>query len=138
MSDAVESDLFKLVEAYQEAFNTNDAAAMSALFTEDTIFVNFSGKIVRGRAELKIAQEYVFRPGGPLENISVNYSIESVTRVEHNIALVHARQRALLDNGRLVDRERDDMHSVLTLLVVSSGDNWLVKSGQNTPVRYGD
>jgi uncharacterized protein (TIGR02246 family) len=60
LPDFAEDELRHLVQVYQDAFNTNDAAGMSKLFTEDTTFVNYSGRIIRGRALLHRAQEAVF------------------------------------------------------------------------------
>ncbi|WP_225732611.1 SgcJ/EcaC family oxidoreductase [Nocardia sp. JCM 34519] len=120
----------ELLTRYERAFNDNDAAAMNALFTEACTFVNFSGKLVDGRAELLAAQKFVFDDGGPLTGVSVSY--EPVKTIELSASLVQivARQRT---RGH-IGPEPDPMHGIIILTARRDHADWRIHVGQNTPV----
>lgn len=84
-----------LIKRYERAFNAGDAKSMNALFVEDPVFVNFGGNLVDDRESLYRIQRFVFGPGGPLEDVSVSYTIERITHLTAGLAVIHARQRTL-------------------------------------------
>ncbi|WP_218018276.1 YybH family protein, partial [Nocardia shimofusensis] len=119
-----------LLWRYESAFNANDADAMNALFWEDSTFVNFSGGLVTGRDELLAKQRFVFAPGGPLHEVGVRYEHEASIELAPTIVQVVARQRTR--DG--VDPADDPMHGLIILTAESRGDEWRIRTGQNTPV----
>lgn len=128
-------EIIAVVAAYEQAFNDNDAKAMNALFSDDTIFVNFGGNLVFGSQQLYRAQAFVFQPGGALENITVGYLVESVVFLAPNIAVAHTRQRTAETDGTLANVHRDPMESILTLVLTRDDQSgWRIRFGQNTPV----
>lgn len=127
MSVTLPDQLRDLVQRYQSAFNTNDAAAMNALFADDVSFVNFGGRLVEGRQNLLRAQRFVFERGGALEKVSVTYEIERVTLLSDTVVVVHARQRS-----KDRDTQDDPMEAIFTLVLQRGDEGWRIKVGQNT------
>jgi uncharacterized protein (TIGR02246 family) len=114
-----------LIADYERTFNENDAAGMNALFTDDATFVNFSGRLVVGRAPLLEAQEAVFAPGGPLAAVQVRYPVEVVTELAPDVVAVHARQ---------VAEGLPQLDGRFLAVLVRVGGDWRIRVGQNTPV----
>ncbi|TDC94305.1 SgcJ/EcaC family oxidoreductase [Actinomadura sp. 7K507] len=135
-SEAAKHDqVTEVVQSYESAFNRNDAKAMNALFSEDTVFVNFGGNLVFGADLLYQAQAHVFAPGGALEGIHVRYSVESVLFLSPDIAVVHARQRSATAGDRLSTTDKDPMESILQMTLMQDVQGrWRVRAAQNTPV----
>ena len=132
---AARDEIISVIAAYEKAFNDNDAHGMNALFSDDTIFVNFGGNLVFGSEQLHRAQALVFDPGGALENISVRYLVESVLFLTPDIAVAHTRQRSAEADGTLWTGDTDPMQSILTLVLVRDQEHgWSIRVGQNTPV----
>lgn len=128
-------EIAEVMARYEAAFNQNDAEAMNALFSPDTIFVNFSGALVFGADRLYQAQSSVFSEGGPLEKITVRYLIESIVFLTPDVAVAHARQRSTTADGRLVPGDRDPMEGILTMTLTRNSDgDWRIRAAQNTPV----
>ncbi|WP_307875252.1 SgcJ/EcaC family oxidoreductase [Frankia nepalensis] len=123
-----------LIDAYERAFNGNDARMMNDLFAPEPVFVNFGGQLVRGKSDLYRAQELVFGPGGPLEHVRVRYVMLSTIFLAADVAVVHARQRSLAPDGTIVDHEDDPLEAVFTVVLVRNDGHWRIKVGQNTPV----
>ncbi|MFI9507122.1 SgcJ/EcaC family oxidoreductase [Nocardia sp. NPDC052566] len=122
-----------LLTRYEDAFNANDADAMNALFWEDTTFVNFSGSLAKGRAELLTKQRFVFAPGGPLHDISVSYQHEATIELTPTVVQIVARQHTR-DSA---DPAHDPMHGLIILTVEFRDGEGRIRTGQNTPVSTG-
>ncbi|UFS99638.1 SgcJ/EcaC family oxidoreductase [Nocardia huaxiensis] len=127
MMSSVASDL---LVRYEDAFNANDADAMNALFWEDRTFVNFSGSLVTDRDELLAKQRFVFAPGGPLHGVDVRYQQEATVALTPTVVQIVARQRGKDSD----DAAQDPMHGVIILTAELRGDDWRIRTGQNTPV----
>lgn len=127
------SAVSNLLVRYEDAFNANDADSMNALFWEDCTFVNFGGGLVTDRGELLTKQRVVFAPGGPLHEIDVRYQHEVTIELAPTVVQIVARQRTR--DG--VDPTRDPMHGVIILTAEFRGNDWRIRSGQNTPVITG-
>jgi uncharacterized protein (TIGR02246 family) len=124
-------EIAEIVASYETAFNGNDAKAMNALFSDDTIFVNFGGNLVFGAEDLYRAQAFVFDPGGPLENVEVRYLVESIRFLTPDIAVAHTRQQS----ADLTSGATDQMASIFTLVLMRDEQRrWRIRVGQNTPV----
>ncbi|GAA2332705.1 YybH family protein [Streptomyces violaceusniger] len=131
----VRDEIAELVTRYETAFNNNDAKAMNALFSKDTIFVNFGGNLVFGADLLYQAQAHVFAPGGALENISVRYLVESIVFLTPEVAVVHTRQRSADSDGQLPTDGHDPMESILHMTLMRDAQgHWRIRVAQNTPV----
>ncbi|NIJ10017.1 uncharacterized protein (TIGR02246 family) [Saccharomonospora amisosensis] len=124
-----------LIKRYEHAFNTNDAKSMNALFVEDPVFVNFGGNLIDDRESLYRVQRFVFGSGGPLEDISVSYTVERITHLTAGLAVIHARQRTLGADTATTDQPRKDpMEAIFMVVAELVGDEWRIRIGQNTPV----
>lgn len=132
---AARDEIILVIAAYEKAFSDNDAKGMNALFSDDTIFVNFNGNVVFGSEQLYRAQALVFEPGGALENIDVRYLVESLVFLAPDIAVAHTRQRSVEADGTLSNGDADPMQSILALVLVrDEQQGWRIRVGQNTPV----
>ena len=60
MSETPDQAIDRTAEAFAEAFNRKDAAAVGALFREDAEFVNIFGMRFRGRAGIESAHAGLF------------------------------------------------------------------------------
>ncbi|WP_051831318.1 YybH family protein [Streptomyces violens] len=130
-----QEEIVQVVTRYEAAFNQNDAEAMNALFSPDTVFVNFSGTLVFGAERLYQAQSSVFSEGGPLEKVTVRYLVESIVFLTPDVAVAHTRQRSTTADGRIVVSERDPMEGILTMTLMRNGaGDWRIRAAQNTPV----
>ncbi|EHR53224.1 hypothetical protein SacmaDRAFT_5056 [Saccharomonospora marina XMU15] len=135
MTAGIDQGLDDLIKRYERAFNTNDAESMNALFVEDPVFVNFGGNLVDDRESLYRVQRFVFGSGGPLEDVSVSYTIERITHLTAGRAVIHARQRTLGADTASTDRPRKDpMEAIFMVVAELVGDEWRIRIGQNTPV----
>ncbi|RKT86202.1 conserved hypothetical protein [Saccharopolyspora antimicrobica] len=132
MNTGTDRALTDLIERYERAFNTNDAKAMNDLFADAPVFVNFSGNLVKDKDALHRAQSFVFGPGGPLEAISVSYTIESITHLSTDLAVIHAHQRTR--HAESTDEHKDPMEAIFTAVAQHIDGEWQIKVGQNTPV----
>ncbi|WP_020628599.1 SgcJ/EcaC family oxidoreductase [Saccharomonospora halophila] len=127
-------EVAEVVAHYEAAFNGNDARGMNALFSSDTVFVNFSGTLVFGADRLYQAQSFVFAEGGPLADSTVRYTIENVAFLTPEVAVVHARQRSAGSDGRAEDTI-DPMEGILMMtLMRDAAGQWRIRMAQNTPV----
>ncbi|MFD0415955.1 SgcJ/EcaC family oxidoreductase [Streptomyces sp. NPDC127108] len=129
-----EAEIAEVVARYEAAFNENDARAMNALFSPDTVFVNFSGTLVRGAERLYQAQSFVFAEGGPLADITVRYTVENIAFLTPGVAVAHARQRSAGADGQ-AEQSRDPMEGILSMtLMRDATGQWRIRMAQNTPV----
>ncbi|SOD64313.1 conserved hypothetical protein [Streptomyces zhaozhouensis] len=130
-----EREIAEVVSRYEDAFNQNDAGAMNALFTPDTIFVNFGGNLVFGAENLYRAQSFVFAEEGPLADISVSYTIESIVLLTPEVAAAHARQRTVGESAERLAEGSDPMEGVLAMTLMRDAEGrWRIRMAQNTPV----
>ncbi|MEU2872781.1 SgcJ/EcaC family oxidoreductase [Streptomyces olivoreticuli] len=129
-----EEEIADVVARYETAFNQNDTRAMNSLFSPDAIFVNFSGNLVFGADRLYQAQSFVFANGGPLADIAVRYTIESIVFLTPEVGVAHARQRSAGADGQM-EAGRDPMAGILTMtLMRDAAGEWHIRLAQNTPV----
>jgi len=122
-----------LLVRYENAFNTNDADSMNALFWDDSTFINFGGGLVNDRDELLAKQRFVFAPGGPLHGVTVHYKHEATIELTPSIMQLVARQRT----RDSTDPAHDPMHGMIILTAEFRDDEWRIRTGQNTPVSTG-
>ena len=125
----------RVIQEYEQFFNSHDAASMNRLFTDDAVFVNFSGTIVQGRMDLMSAQSFVFRAGGPLHNVKVKYDIQCEIPINDDVTVIHSLQSGMSVDGTVLPLGQDVMRGVLMVLLVRTSEGWRIKVGQNTPIK---
>ncbi|SDK27840.1 conserved hypothetical protein [Actinopolyspora mzabensis] len=129
-----EAEVAEVVARYEAAFNQNDARAMNALFSPDTVFVNFSGTVVSGAEQLYQAQSFVFAANGPLADITVRYTTENIAFLTPEVAVARARQRSVPSEERAAEAD-DPLEAILTMtLLRDAAGQWRIRMAQNTPV----
>ena len=114
------------------AWNTGDAAAYAAAFTPDATYVVFDGTVLRGRGEIEDSHRWLF--GGPLSGSTVDFAAggagPEIRHVSPGVAHVLAAGGGIRPQG--VDEVTADRKSVVSLVLVEDGGEWLVAAFQNT------
>jgi uncharacterized protein (TIGR02246 family) len=113
---AIRSVLTRLYNAWANG----DSAGYSQCFAERSDYITFNGIHLRGRAENAALHGALFR--GVLKGTKLSSEIASIDLLSTRIALVHTEGR-----GRT--------KSYQTYVLVKSGENWLIRSFQNTRVQ---
>jgi uncharacterized protein (TIGR02246 family) len=103
---------------YSEAYARRDARAMAALWTEDAIYVNSRGEVVRGRSNLeRIFAESLQVVADGARHRDVVEAIDFITPT-----VVYRRGTfELLDEDGVVTRQ-----GVYTSVMVKEHDEWLI------------
>lgn len=128
----VPAPLAKLVAQWCDAWNRRDAAAFSALFTEDSDYVNVLGAWWKPRSAIAGAHARGF--AGPWRGATLQGRIESVRRLGDDVALMHVRW--LMTGPPVADGASGTARqSLATLVVVRDGARWLIRAAHATPVR---
>jgi uncharacterized protein (TIGR02246 family) len=118
-----------LVNRMCEAWSRGDAVAYADCFSNDSDYVTFNGMHLHGRRENADLHHALFR--GVLKGTKVSPSIESLTFLSQDIALIHTvgsgARRGRTDSGI--------RKSIQTLIVVKLDGDWRIRSFQNTRIR---
>ena len=109
-----------LLERLFGAWAQGDGEAYAACFTEDCDYITFNGIHLHGRAENFRLHSALFRT--VLRGTRLSADIEGIEFLAPGVALVHTASR-----GR--------KKSFQTYVLTKIGDNWLIKSFQNTKVQ---
>ena len=127
-------ELSTVAADFCRAWNRHDAKGLADLFTGDASFVNVAGTWWRGREEIEAAHAAahatIFRES------RLEGKVRLVTRLGPGVAAVHfgwtLTGLTLPDGTRGPDRQ-----GILLLVLVESGDGWLVRVAQNTDIATG-
>ena len=119
-----------VVSAVVDAWNRHDMKAYSALFTEDADFVNVVGMHFRGRPQIEAVHIDVHR------NIFKNSNLHDVSTKEtlenEETALTQTAWEMTGAEGLPGWNVSELRKGMMSLLLVRSGDRWLITAAQNT------
>jgi uncharacterized protein (TIGR02246 family) len=125
----------KVLASFDEAFNSHNADAAAALFTEDAEFINVAGMWWRGRAEITRGTAWVL--ANIFQNTRLQTDSVSVRFPERDTAIGVVTQHTVgsfvLPDGTRIS----GTNNRLTYVLVKRASRWLIVSGQNTEIRPG-
>ncbi|MBF6360068.1 SgcJ/EcaC family oxidoreductase [Nocardia farcinica] len=127
------TEIRRIIERVETAYNTNDAELMTADFTPDATVVNAVGTRISGRAALLAAN----RAGlaGFLKDQYVHYDVTDIVFLRPDIALAHKVARATTADGELIDREPA---MIALYVLIRENGRWWTAARQNTLVPHKD
>ncbi len=117
------------VQAFQQAFNTHDARALAALFTDDAEFVNVLGMWWRGRAAIEAAHAKNFETILAKATLEI-HSVET-KQLTDDVALCMVRWRRGVTDGPS-EGTLEPQTGVLTFVARRRGDDWPFAAAHNT------
>ncbi|MGQ4597827.1 SgcJ/EcaC family oxidoreductase [Nocardia sp. R6R-6] len=119
----------QIVANAETAFNTNDAALLSADFTANAAVVNAAGMLIAGFDSLLDANRRGL--AGFLKDQYARYEVADITFLRPDVAIAHKRAWATTADGALLDSD----HAMIALYVlVKQGNRWYTAARQNTLV----
>lgn len=118
-------------DAFAQAWMERDGTAIAALFVEDADFVNVVGIWWEDRAAIDRAHSYALKSFFATSRLSVGR--KKVRALGQDHALVHARVRL---SGQINPdgTEAGDRQTILSFVLVRTGEGWLALSAQNTDI----
>ncbi|MBF6256659.1 SgcJ/EcaC family oxidoreductase [Nocardia farcinica] len=127
------TEIRRIIERVETAYNTNDAELMTADFTPDATVVNAVGTRISGRAALLAAN----RAGlaGFLKDQYVRYDVTDIVFLRPDVALAHKVARATTADGGLIDREPA---MIALYVLIRENGRWWTAARQNTLVPHKD
>jgi len=115
-----ETAIRSLLTRLYDAWAHGDGAAYAQCFAERSDYITFNGMHLRGRTENATLHSALFR--GVLKGTKLSAEIQSLELLSSGVALVHTA-----GSGR--------KKSYQTYVLIKSGDEWLIRSFQNTRVQ---
>lgn len=121
-----------VVSAVVEAWNRHDMKAYSAQFTEDADFVNVVGMHFRGRPQIEAVHVDLHR--SIFKNSILRAVSTTVRPVNDQVALAHIAWEMTGAEGLPGWNVPELRKGMMSLVLVLSGDRWLITAAQNTDV----
>jgi uncharacterized protein (TIGR02246 family) len=115
-----ETAIRSLLTRLYDAWAHGDGDTYAQCFAEQSDYITFNGMHLRGRTENATLHGALFR--GVLKGTKLSAEIQSIDLLSSGIALVHTA-----GSGR--------RKSYQTYVLTKSGDDWLIRSFQNTRVQ---
>lgn len=121
-----------VVSAVVEAWNRHDMKAYSAQFTEDADFVNVVGMHFRGRPRIEAVHVDLHRT--IFKNSNLRAASTTVRAVNDQVALAHIAWEMTGAEGLPGWNVPELRKGMMSLVLVRTGDRWLITAAQNTEV----
>ena len=123
-----ERALHGMVYQLEQAWNSADAAAFAASFSEDADFIHILGGYYTGQAAIEAGHRMIF--GTIYKGSTVRYSVEKIKFVRPDVAVVFLRQflHFLEDGGAR------DLETRPTIVAEKSDGGWHIVMLQNTRI----
>ena len=119
-----------VVTTVVEAWNRHDMKTYSTLFTEDADFVNVVGMHFRGRPQIEAVHIDLHRTifkGSNLRAVST-----TVRSVNDQVVLAHIAWEMTGAEGLPGWNVPEPRKGMMSLVLVRTGDRWLITAAQNT------
>lgn len=116
-----------VVNQMEAAFNRHDADALDSHFTQNATWVNVMGEKLSGWNEINKVHKIVLT--GPLRNSYSKYTVDSISFINSNVAVVHVRQYSTTSDGKRIDGGQE---SIAIYVMVKETKVWKLAAGQNT------
>ena len=119
--------IIAIYQAWLDAWNARNAAAMAALFAEDGNLIGFDGSQLNGRDELHVT----------LDNIFKHHQTAAYVAIIREIRLLSPGVAWLKAEVGMVPAGKNDINPALnalqTIIVLKPEDGWRISLFQNTP-----
>jgi len=112
----------------EASWNRADAAAFAALFTEDADFVNVRGDYGSGREAIAGAHAHIWAT--IYAGSAIRYSVARCREVAPGVLIAHLDALLRIPAGPL----SGEIEAIPSLVLVESGDRWLVAAFHNTQI----
>ena len=119
-----------VASAVVEAWNRHDMKAFATHFTEDADFVNVLGMHFRGRPQIEAVHVDLHRT--IFKNSNLRAASTTVRLVNDQVALAHIAWEMTGAEGLPGWNVPDLRKGMLSLVLVRTGDRWLITAAQNT------
>jgi uncharacterized protein (TIGR02246 family) len=119
-----------VASAVVEAWNRHDMKAFATHFTEDADFVNVLGMHFRGRPQIEAVHVDLHRT--IFKNSNLRAASTTVRLVNDQVALAHIAWEMTGAEGLSGWNVPDLRKGMLSLVLVRTGDRWLITAAQNT------
>ena len=119
-----------VVSAVVDAWNRHDMKAYSALFTEDADFVNVVGMHFRGRPQIEAVHADLHRT--IFKNSNLRAVSTTVRPVNDQVTLAHIAWEMSGAEGLPGWNVPELRKGMMSLVLVRTGDRWLITAAQNT------
>jgi uncharacterized protein (TIGR02246 family) len=119
-----------VVTTVVEAWNRHDMKAYSALFTEDADFVNVVGMHLRGRPQIEAVHIDLHRT--IFRNSNLRAVSTTVRSVSDEVAVAHIAWEMTGAEGMPGWNVPELRKGMMSLVLVRTGDRWLITAAQNT------
>jgi|GEM_PF-872782 len=124
--------LRKRVEAYKKVWNTHDASALAAFFTEDADMIMYNVPAMQGRQAIQDWWAAYFARNEKERKITI--AIETIRVITPEVALINvATTTAGLNN---VGQELLNRFARGTWIVVRKDDEWLISAMRGLPTKH--
>lgn len=119
----------QIAERFAQAWNSADAQALAALFTEDADFVNVVGLWWEDRTRIRQAHDYGFRKIFGVSEMTVERV--KLRRLGESAAVVHA-EWTLTGQTPQNNRDAGERRGVFSFVLQKGEAGWLAVSAHNT------
>ncbi len=124
--------IFSIVKALSDSWNSHDAANYAAQFAEDADFVNVVGMHWRGRAEIEARHVDVFRT--IFRNSRLQILSSTLRLLGPGVVLAHIHWEMTGHEAPAGVSFAQLRHGVITGVFVEQNGRWLISAFQNTDI----
>ena len=117
-----------ILRRLEQAWNEANGAAFAAPFAAEADFVDIRGEQHRGRATIAGGHQALFDT--IYRGSHVQYQLVQARQLTQDVILAHAGARLSVPDGPLAG----DNSSVLSLVLMQAGGDWLIEGFHNTLV----
>ncbi len=125
-----QSEIFLVIKALSDSWNSHDMAVYAAQFTEDADFVNVMGMRWKGRAQIEAAHVQVHRT--IFRNSKLKTLDCSLRALAPGVVLAHVRWEMTGHESPPGVRFSEVRHGMITGVFVEQDGRWLIAAFQNT------
>lgn len=132
LAPEVQAEIFSIVKALTDSWNSHDMKTYAAQFADNADFVNVLGMHSRGRAEIEARHVEIHRT--IFRNSSISVQGCSIKPLAPTVVLAHIDWEMTgheIPPGAPFAKVR---HGVITAVFVEQDGRWLIEAFQNTDV----
>ena len=132
LTPKVQAEIFTVVKALTDSWNTHDMATYAAQFAEDANFVNVLGMHWRGRSEIEARHADVHRTIFRNSTLrTLNCSLRPLTP---DVVLAHIQWEMTGHEAPPGVKFEAVRHGLITGVFVEQNGRWLISAFQNTDI----